>query len=97
MPPYRSNAGSRSSWSSAGGIVPLCLFAAAVSCSLAGCGEAESAKALREAEMVDKAGASFAEQCDAWNKVRDAYLREGNDDRYQFARIVAAGKCARAA
>jgi hypothetical protein len=94
MPSYSSNAGSRSSWSSAGGIIRRAVIAAVLSCSLAGCGEAESAKALREARIVDKSGGSYAEQCAAWNKVRDAYLSEGNDEQYRFARNVAFGKCA---
>lgn len=75
-------------------IAPMRTGVLLLACAVSGCGAAESTKLMREAQMVTDNGGSYAEQCEAWTKVRDAYLREENVEQYRFAKTVAAGNCA---
>lgn len=59
---------------------------------LSGC-EKESAKAEKQAEIVDRTGDKSA-ACDAKRKVAEAYLREGNEAEYRTWKLYADATCA---
>lgn len=59
--------------------------------AIGGC-EKESAKAERQAEIVGRTGDKTAE-CDAKRKVADAYLSEGNEEKYRDAKLYADVTC----
>jgi hypothetical protein len=59
--------------------------------AIGGC-EKESAKAERQAEIVGRTGDKAAE-CEAKRKVADAYLAEGNEEKYRDAKLFADVAC----
>jgi hypothetical protein len=59
--------------------------------ALAGC-EKGSAKAEKQAEIVDRTGDKAA-SCDAKRKVADAYLNEGDEAKYRDWKLAADAAC----
>lgn len=69
---------------------------AALLCS---CSPSESEMAVRAYEVVDRStmpSLQREETCIAAGRVKDAYLKEGNSDRYDHWSIVEYAACARA-
>lgn len=68
-------------------IIALALLAA----GLSGC-EKESAKAVREADMVERSGTPD-DKCAAKRRVAEAFLREGNERDYSLHKSEAESFC----
>lgn len=62
---------------------------------LGGC-DSEAGKAANAYEVASRGSAGNSERCEAANKAKELYLREGDDNGYRKWRSVAAMDCLRA-
>lgn len=68
-------------------------FGFVIVCLLAGCGD-PATDAEKAYELVDASETSTArEKCEAARKVVAVYRERGNQERFEFWQLVAAGKC----
>lgn len=67
----------------------------ALACLLAACGPSAGERAERSYEMVKKTALDRSEVCRAARAAREAWLSEGNMQKYEIAEFRAYSDCAR--
>jgi len=77
-----------------GGDMKKLIFIAAI--ALAGCGQSAGEKAEAEYRIARESGVDGVQACEFESRIRDAYLRDENKEKYQLWRAAAYATCTRA-